>query len=155
MEPVIHSTFVIERSFPKPPETVFAAFSDPNKYRRWFAEGDNHNLDEFEIDFRVGGSEHQRYRLNETTPLPGATIVNDGIFQNIIPNQLIVIASGMTLDDKRISAALVTIELLPTTTGTDLICTHQGAFFEGADGPKMREGGWRLLFEKLAKELSN
>ena len=26
---IIHSTFVVERSFPKPPETVFAAFADP------------------------------------------------------------------------------------------------------------------------------
>ena len=47
----------------------------------------------------------------------------------------------MTLGDKRISAALVTIELLPTGKGTDLICTHQGAFFEGSDGPQMREAG--------------
>ncbi len=60
----------------------------------------------------------------------------------------------MTLGDKRISASLVTIELLPTDKGTDLICTHQGAFFEGSDGPQMREGGWRLLFDKLAKELT-
>jgi len=43
---------------------------------------------------------------------------------------------------------------LPTDKGTDLICTHQGAFFEGADGPQMREAGWRHLFENLAKELA-
>jgi uncharacterized protein YndB with AHSA1/START domain len=155
MEPVIHSTFVIERSYPKPPETVFAAFSDPNKYRRWFASGDSHDLVEFQLDFRQGGSEHILYRLNETTPFPGVALSNDGVYQNIIPNKLIVTASNMNLGDKRISASLVTIELLPTATGTDLVCTHQGAFFEGADGPKMREVGWRSLFEKLAKELSN
>ena len=60
----------------------------------------------------------------------------------------------MTLGDRRISASLVTVELLPTDEGTDLICTHQGAFFEGADGPQLREAGWRQLFERLAKELS-
>jgi len=38
-QPVIHSTFVIERTYPKPPETVFAAFADPAKKSRWFAEG--------------------------------------------------------------------------------------------------------------------
>jgi hypothetical protein len=43
---------------------------------------------------------------------------------------------------------------LPTEQGTDLICTHQGTFFEGADGPQIREAGWRLLFEQLAKEVS-
>jgi uncharacterized protein YndB with AHSA1/START domain len=60
----------------------------------------------------------------------------------------------MTLGDRRISASLVTVEFLPTDRGTDLICTHQGAFFEGADGPQMREAGWRHLLEQLANELT-
>ena len=60
----------------------------------------------------------------------------------------------MALGEKRISASLVTIELVPTEKGTDLICTHQGAFFEGADGPKMREAGWRTLLDKLTAELA-
>ena len=60
----------------------------------------------------------------------------------------------MTLGDRRISASLVTVELLPTDGGTDLICTHQGAFFEGSDGPRIREGGWRHLLDQLAKELA-
>jgi hypothetical protein len=32
--------------------------------------------------------------------------------------------------------------------------THQGAYFEGADGPKMREEGWKTLLDKLPKELA-
>ena len=60
----------------------------------------------------------------------------------------------MALGERRISASLVTIELVPTDKGTDLICTHQGAFFEGADGPKMREAGWRTLLDKLTAELA-
>ena len=59
----------------------------------------------------------------------------------------------MTLGDRRISASLVSVEFLPTDHGTDLICTHQGAFFEGADGPQRREEGWRQLLERLANEL--
>jgi uncharacterized protein YndB with AHSA1/START domain len=38
--------------------------------------------------------------------------------------------------------------------GTLLLFTEQGAFFEGADGPKIREDGWRQLFEQLASELA-
>ena len=34
---VIHSTFVIERSFAKPPERVFSAFADAATKRRRFA----------------------------------------------------------------------------------------------------------------------
>ena len=38
---VIHNTFVLERNYPEPPKTVFAAFADARKKRRWFAEGDS------------------------------------------------------------------------------------------------------------------
>jgi uncharacterized protein YndB with AHSA1/START domain len=151
---VIHNTFVLERSYPKPPEVVFAAFADPAKRRRWFAEGGNNEVLEFKADFRVDGEERLRYRLPEGTPVAGLVITNVGTYQDIVPNRCIVMASAMSLGEKRISASLVTIELLANDQGTDLICTHQGAFFEGSDGPAMREAGWRHLFDLLAKELA-
>jgi uncharacterized protein YndB with AHSA1/START domain len=152
---VIHNTFVIERSYPKSPEVVFSAFSDAAKRRRWFADSDTNEVEAFESDFRVGGTDRVLYRMNEKTPFKGVLLTNEGTYQNIVPDKCVVMASRMTLGDKRISASLVTIELLPTDKGTDLICTHQGAFFEGADGPQMREAGWRRLFENLAKELAS
>ena len=151
---VIHSTFVIERSYPKPPNRVFSAFADAAKRRRWFAEGENHDVEEFEMDFREGGAERIRYRFKEGTPLQGLALTYQGAYHDIVPDRRIVTGSTMTLGDRHISASLVTIELLPTDQGTDLICTHQGAFFEGSDGPQMREGGWRKLFDRLATELT-
>ena len=148
---VTHSTFVIERNYLKPPECVFSAFAEAAKKRRWFAEGEGHQIEEFESDFRVGGTERLRYRFNEGTPFPGVALTNDGRFQDIVPNRRIVTASTMDLGAKRISASLVTIELLQTDKGTDLICTHQGTFFEGSGGPRCakRDGAsystiWRL-----------
>jgi uncharacterized protein YndB with AHSA1/START domain len=151
---VIHNTFVIERSFPQSPERVFAAFADSAKKRRWFAEGEKHDVEEFQMDFRVGGTELHRYRFKDGTPFPGVELKNEWLYQEIVPNRLVVSANAMDLGGKRISASLVTIELLPTETGTDLICTHQGAFFEGSGGPEMREAGWRYLFDRLAAELA-
>jgi uncharacterized protein YndB with AHSA1/START domain len=151
---VIHNTFVIERSFAKPPERVFSAFANPTKKRRWFAEGEGHEIEEFDSDFRVGGTERLRYRFKQGTPFPGAALTNDARFQDIVPNRRIVSASTMDLADKRISASLVTFEFLQTDKGTDLIFTHQGTFFEGSGGPQMREVGWRKLLDNLATELA-
>lgn len=147
---VVHSTFVIERSYPAAPERVFAAFSDPAKKRRWFAEGEESKMEAFEMDFRVGGKELARFRSNE-----GLVFTNDTVYRDILNNKRIVIAYNMSVGDKRISSSLSTIEFVPAEKGTELIFTEQAAFFEGADGPQIREAGWRLLFERLAREFAN
>lgn len=149
-----HNTFVIECSIPQTPERVFAAFSDIARRRRWFAEGEHHEVEEFQMDFRVGGVELVRYRFREGTPIQGMVLESEGSFQDIVPNRRVVTASRMSLEGTCISVSLVTVELLPTEGGTNLVCTHAGVFFEGADGPRMREAGWRKLFDRLAAELS-
>ena len=151
---VVHNTFVIERSFPKPPEEVFSAFANAASKRRWFAESDSHDIEEYTLDFRVGGAERLQYRFKEGTPFPGTALVNEGRYQDIVPNRRIVFAYTMTLGDRRISASLATVEIVPTEKGTDLIFTEQGAYFEGADGAQMRTEGWGKLLENLGKELA-
>jgi uncharacterized protein YndB with AHSA1/START domain len=151
---VIHSTFVIERSYPATPERVFGAFADSTRKRRWFVESDGHEVEHYEMDFRVGGQERARFRFTKKgTPVTGLVCANDTSYQDIVPNRRVVFASTMTVAGKCISASLGTVEILPSATGTDLIFTHQGAFFEGADGPEMREAGWQKLLEKLTDEV--
>ena len=152
---VVHSTFVLERSFPQAPERVFTALSDPAKKRRWFAEGEHQNkVEEFSMEFRAGGSERLRVRMGDDTPFPGVELVNQGHFQDIVANRRIVTAATMMLGGRCISASLVTMELLPASTGTDLILTHQGAYFEGSGGPQLREEGWRTLLDSLGRDLA-
>jgi hypothetical protein len=59
----------------------------------------------------------------------------------------------MSLDGRPFSVSLATIELIPAQADTDLILTHQGSYFQGADGPEMRKDGWEHLMNKLVKEL--
>jgi uncharacterized protein YndB with AHSA1/START domain len=146
---VTHSTFAIERKYPAAPERVFAAFSDPAKKRRWFAEGDEFEIEHYALDFQVGGREEARFRGKN-----GLTFSNHTVFQDILPSRHIVFAYTMSMGDKRISSSQATVEFLGKDQGTLLVFTEQAAFFEGADGPKMRQDGWTLLLEALGKELS-
>jgi uncharacterized protein YndB with AHSA1/START domain len=150
---VLHNTFVIQRTYPVPPERVFAAFADATRKRRWFAEGDGHAVEEFTMDFRVGGNEKARFRSTKPGPYENVAFTAHGSYQDIVANRRVVIASTMSVGDQRISASLATFDLVPDDNGTELIFTHQAAFFEGADGPEMREAGWRKLLENLDREL--
>ena len=152
--PVLHSTFVIEKSYPAPPARVFEAFSREDRKRRWYADRDGQDLTEFRSDFRIGGESILRYNLGPETPFEGVEIANLEQYHDIVPDQRIVSAATMSLGGRIISVALVTIELVPTEAGTDLICTHQGIFYEGSGGPEMREHGWRVLFDRLAAIVS-
>jgi uncharacterized protein YndB with AHSA1/START domain len=155
-EPVVHCTFTIERDYLAPPARVFAAFSTPATKRRWFSDGKGSAVQEFTMDFRVGGREFTRFLFQggpEGAPPKGTEICNETIYYDIVPEQRIVLAYTMIIADKRISASLSTFELRPSANGTKLVFTEQAAFFEGADGPKMREGGWRDLLSRLDEEL--
>ena len=151
---VIHSTFVIERTYSAAPDRVFAAFADPAKKRRWFIETGGHKVEHHEMDFRPGGREQARFIFKEGTPVAGMSCTNDTAYQVIVQGSLIVFASTMTLGENCISSALVTVEIQPAGSGTELILTHQGAFFQGSDTPEMRQAGWEILMDRLGTELA-
>jgi uncharacterized protein YndB with AHSA1/START domain len=148
----IHNTFVIERNFPHSPARVFSAFAQPALKRRWYAEGD-HEIQEFHMDFRVGGSEQFRYRFKEGHAIAGSTIANESVYQDIEPEKRIVMTSRMSLNGKPIVVMLATFEFVPADKGTDVILTHQGTYIDWPDGVKMIEMGWRGLIDRLQKEL--
>jgi len=153
-QPVVHNTFVMERTYPASPERVFQAFSIPERKQKWYAQGSHLAVEHYELDFRVGGREITKSRFGEGTPFPGAALINESTIQDIVPERRIIVASSMSLGDHHISASLSTFEILPDEKGTRLVLTEQTAFLEGADGAERREQGWRALLDRLGSELT-
>jgi uncharacterized protein YndB with AHSA1/START domain len=154
---VVHSTFAIERTYAAAPARVFAAFASEATKRRWFAKEVGSEVDEFSLDFRVGGREKSRFRFTggaPGAPPAGTQMGNDTTYLDIVPDQRIVFAYTMSVSERRMSASLATVELFPSGGGTRLTFTEQAAFFERSDGPKLRDEGWRALLQKLDDELS-
>ena len=148
-DPVVHRTLSVERTYPAPPARVFAAFADPGTKRRWLAEGPGSEVDEFTLDFRVGGFERTRFRSVGGAATPPAPMRNDTVYLDIVPDERIVFAYSLTTEWVCFSASLATVELSPTDGGTRLLLTEQAAFLDGRDDAASRRSGWGTLLDRL------
>lgn len=146
---MMHSTFSVKRTYPVTPERVFAAFANPITKRRWFAEVEGFTIDEYSLDFRVGGRELTRFRFGA-----GEQVSNETIFLDILPDQRIIFTFTMKGAERLISISLATIEIRRASQGTQLIYTEQGAFFGVADKMINRKYGTAKLFDRLGQDLS-
>lgn len=133
---VQHTTFVIERTYSASPARVFAAWANPETKAQWFPKAE-------EFDFRVGGRE-----VNRGTH-EGVTYTFDAHYQDIVPDQRIAYTYSLDRDETRISVSVTTVEFQKSATGTRLIYTEQGAFFDGEDKPEYREQGTKSFLDAL------
>lgn len=144
---IAHGSSTIERSYRASPARVFAAWSSRDAKVQWF--GGPEGWASYTMDFKVGGGEHGRGKPGE-----GPVYSYDAQYQEIVPNERIVTTYTMDMDQTRISASVATVELKSEGTGTRLILTEMGAFFDGHDKSEFREGGARELMESLAAALA-
>jgi uncharacterized protein YndB with AHSA1/START domain len=144
---VVHDTFVIDRNYSASPARVFAAFADPAKKKQWFGDPDIEQNAPHVIDFRVGGRETLAGAVG------GASFSYEVLYQDIVEDSRIVYSYEMTMDGRRISVSVATLEFLADGDKTRLILTEQGAYLDGLDTAAQREEGTRGLLEALASYL--
>lgn len=153
MTAVVHNTFVLTRTYAHPLARVFAAFSTPEKKRRWYAASGAHDVVSYELSFTRGGKEELVGKMKPGTPIAGAIIVWSHAYVDIVDGRRIVFTQTVDIGKDRISCALITVEFRPEADGCALLFTHQAAYFDGADGPHMREMGWRVLLDAIPAAL--
>lgn len=145
-----HATFVIERSYPSAPASVFAAWASADAKAIWMDDPDfKSESTEGELDFRVGGHE----RFGGLSP-DGTPYRYDATYFDIIASKRIVYCYEMYSGDERMSVSVTTVEFVPDAEGTRLTYTEQGVFLDDIDKPEAREEGTRWLLENLGKYLA-
>ena len=150
---VVHDTFVIERTLAAAPSRAFAAFADPAAKVSWWGDDDIEKGAAHEVDFRIGGRESLRAEL----PNGGPSVTYDAVYQDIVESSRIVYSYEMTMDGRRISVSVATLEFYAEGDGekTRFILTEQGAYLDGLDTAVQREEGTRGLLDNLAAYLED
>jgi uncharacterized protein YndB with AHSA1/START domain len=136
-------SLTIKRRFNAAPEKVFAAWTDPEKVKRWMGPGEVVAL-AVECDLRTGG----RYRWLMQAP-DGEQHDVSGVYREVIANRRLVFTWAWKTTPERES--LVTVDIKPDGTGSILTLTHE-QFFDD-DARDRHNQGWTGAMDKLEKYL--
>jgi len=100
------------------------------------------------MDVRPGGRERAKGRWAN-----GTVSTFDAVYFDVTPNERLVYAYEMHLDDRRISVSLATLEFNAVEAGTRLTITEQGAFLNGYEDGGARQQGTKFLLDQVAASL--
>lgn len=149
MATIAHATIVMDRTYNASPARVFNAWADVEARKRWSAPADNIRIEYEEADFREGGRDLSRCIEPGNDDYVAAVHYID-----IKPDQRIFFVEDIAHGKRRVSAALITVELLPKDAGTRLLLTMQIASFDGSNMEQGYQFGWSAALDNLAKEFA-
>lgn len=141
--PAAHTSFVIERSLAAEPGEVFSAWVDPDRKREWSDCHAEHTVD-YNLDFRPLGRETHRVQ----DPEHGEQLV-EKVFFDIQADRRIVFAYDISVNGRRLSVSLVTVEFTPTPAGTDMVYTEQVGYLDGHQDLEHRIHGTKEGLDRL------
>jgi uncharacterized protein YndB with AHSA1/START domain len=140
----VKPSLTVKRRFNAPPAKVFAAWTDPEKVKRWMGPGEVKVLSA-DNDARAGG----RYRWLMQSPAGEEHDVS-GVYREVVANEKLVFTWAWKSAPERES--LVTITFKPDGAGTIMTLTHEQFADEGARD--RHNQGWTGAADKLEKYLA-
>jgi uncharacterized protein YndB with AHSA1/START domain len=146
---VVHATFHLQRTYDAPAHRVWRALTDEAAKQKWFggAPGSWELIERY-MDVRPGGRERLRGRWEG-----GVVSTFDATYFDVLPNERLVYAYEMHMDDRKISVSLASAQLEAHDGKTTLKVTEQGAFLDGYDDAGSREEGTGRLLDLLGASL--
>jgi uncharacterized protein YndB with AHSA1/START domain len=140
-KPGTKPSLTLKRRIKASPAKVFAAWTDPEKVKRWMGPGEAKALSA-ESDPRTGG----HYHWVMQTPAGEIHDVS-GVYREVIPNEKLVFTWAWKSTPERES--LVTVEIKPDGDGSLLTLTHE-QFFDD-DARDRHQQGWNGALDKMEK----
>jgi uncharacterized protein YndB with AHSA1/START domain len=138
-KPISKPSLTLKRHLKATPDKVFAAWTDPEKVKRWMGPGDV-TVQSVETDPRTGG----RYRWVMRAPNGDVHDVS-GVYREFVPNEKLVFTWAWISTPERES--LVTVSIKPDGDGSLLTLTHE-QFFD-ADARDRHQQGWGSALDKM------
>ncbi|SHN13776.1 SRPBCC domain-containing protein [Cryptosporangium aurantiacum] len=139
-------SFDLDRTYPAPPERVWAAFTRADLLERWVLPDPEWRLAKCEVDAREGGG----YRLRFGPRPDGDAYSEVATFAVFEPVERLVF-DVLTEGEGTSERSRCTVLLLPVEGGTRLELT-----VEGLSGPQAAEHlrtGWQWCLEGIAAQL--
>jgi predicted dithiol-disulfide oxidoreductase (DUF899 family)/uncharacterized protein YndB with AHSA1/START domain len=130
----------LKRALKAPAEKVFAAWTQPEALKRWFAPRSAMVVPLAQTDVRVGG----RFRIVMRAP-DGEEFRVGGTYKEIVAGRKLVFTWAWESTPERQS--LVTVDITPTPGGCELTLTHE-LFVDEAARDRHRQG-WSSSLERL------
>ena len=139
-----------QRTFDAPREAVFAAWTNPEVLRRWWASQPGWRSPSAQVDLRVGG----RYRLSMGEPDGGPVHTVTGEYTEVRPPERLAYTWAWEGDPPEMNGSagtLVTVEFAEDGGRTTVTVVHTG--FATEQARDLHEGGWGGCLDSLGRRV--
>jgi len=140
-------SFDLDRTYPAPPERVWAAWTRADLLERWACPDPDWRVSTCEVDARTGGG----YRLRFGPRPAGDAYSETATFVVFQPVERLVLDVHTSGEEDMAENCRCTVLLLPVEGGTRLELTVEG--LSGALTAEEMRAGWQWCLEGIAAQL--